>query len=48
MTPPEPSCPTTASFEYANKADTQKGLKINYMKITEVLKEEINKFFKEI
>ena len=44
MSPAEPNNPTTASPEYSNTAETQdKDLKTHLMKMTEVLKEEVNK-----
>lgn len=45
----EPSPPTTASPEYSSIAEAQeKDLKINYIKMIEFIKEEINKSLKEI
>ena len=45
----EPSCPTTAGPEYPSITEAQeKDLKTNYMKIIEVLKEEMDKSFNEI
>lgn len=47
---PEPSSPTTASPEYLNITETHTHtppLKSNCMKMTKVLKEEVNKSFKE-
>lgn len=45
----EPSYPTRAGPEYSSIAETQgKNLKTNYLKMIEVLKEEMNKSFNEI
>lgn len=47
--PCSPSYPTIASSEDSNTATAQeRDLKLNFMKMTEVLKQEINKFLKEI
>lgn len=44
MAPPEPSYPTTVRPEYFNAAEAQKkDLKTIFMKVIEVLKEEIKK-----
>lgn len=49
MSPLQLSYPTTAGPEYASIAETQeKDLKTTYLKITEFLKEEINKSFIEV
>ena len=42
MSPPEPSCPTTAGPEYPNIAEAKekKDLKTNCMKMIKVLSEE--------
>ena len=48
MSPPEPSYRTAASPDYSNTTKAKENeLKINFMKIIEVLKEEINKSLKE-
>lgn len=45
---PEPSSPTTSSPEYSNTAVAQgNDLKTNFMKMTEVFKEEMSKTLKE-
>ena len=44
----EPSYPTMASPGYSSTVEAQeKDLKINYMKMREILKEDINKSFTE-
>lgn len=48
MFPLQPSYPTTAGPEYYKIAETQeKELKTTCMNMIEVLKEELNKFFKK-
>lgn len=45
----EPSSPTTARPEHSNTTEAQEeNLKTNFMEMTEVFKEEINKSLKEI
>ena len=49
MAPPEPSYPTTARPKYSNIAEAQENnLKINFMRMTKVLKEEMSRFLREI
>ena len=48
MSPLKPGYPTTAGPEYSNTAATQENdLNTNFMKMIEVLKEEMNKPLKE-
>jgi hypothetical protein len=48
ITAPEPRYPPTATFEYSNPIEAQENdLKTNFMNTIVVLKEEINKLFKE-
>lgn len=48
MSPLVLTYPTTASLEYPNTAEPQENdLKINFIKMLEVLKEEINKSLKK-
>ena len=43
MSPPKPSYPTTGTPEYSNATETQeKDLKINFMKMIDVLTEKVN------
>lgn len=47
ITPPEPSHPTTASHRYSNTAVSQENdLETNFIKIIEVLNEEMSKSLK--
>ena len=49
MSPPKPRNPTIASPDYFNTAEAQENdLKTNFMKMINVLKEKMNKSFKEI
>jgi hypothetical protein len=49
MSPSELSHFSTVSTEYPNTAEAQENeLKINFIKITEILKKEINKSLKKI
>ena len=49
MSSPDPSYPTIASPKYSNTTEAQENdLETNLMKMIEVLKEEMNKPFKEI
>ena len=49
VAPTEPSSPTTARPEHSNTTEAQEeNLKTNFMEMTEVFKEEINKSLKEI
>jgi hypothetical protein len=48
MSPTEPRYPTTVGFRYSNIAKAKaKDLKNKYIKMKEVFKAEMNKFFKE-
>lgn len=49
MSPQEAQYPTKAHSAYSNISETQENyLKINFMKIIEVIKEEMNKPLEEI
>jgi hypothetical protein len=49
MIPSEPTYPTKTSPEYSNTAEMQeKNLKTNFLKMINILREEMNKYFKGI
>lgn len=49
MAPPKPSYPTTANTEYSNTNEAQqRNLTTNFVKIIEMIKEDMNKSLKKI